>query len=595
MSLFAPLTAVFVSAAFVAVAIAWRSDRYAAKPMTPIFACTGAWGFLELMAAVEPEANGAIVWLRWIALPALLLGPATVALLAHMVPTLKPRLSSSVRWGTVLAVAGGVVAGLVPHSIERIEPTIGGGWLPVYGQLMLAMIVMGSVLPIGAGWLALRSAALAQNADISEDERRFLEREKMSAWGLAFVVCISLAVGFLTELVFPVWAIPVPRLGAVWIASTSAVTWLGVLFASGDLFVTSNGLARTMLRELHDAVVLIQLDGTIVSVNPRFEEMANQPSAALLGASLSDWVDLPAERFCVEFEDQEVVLSAPQNISIPLSMSSTVTRDPSGGVTGAVIVLRDLSEIESLRRSLLSSGRLAAIGELAAGIAHEVNNPVAFVRSDLNLLARRLHEIGEHIDDAALLDSTAVIFSRGEERIRKAREATDYVAQVVGDVRGFAHLGGRGQGGSEPVPLLEVALRLAGMQRGGEVGFAVRRAECSERISYGQELKQILVSLLRAVVDAAEAGAQVDVSMESDSKMLLVDIRAAPLTGSPSALVSRFEAAGSKMEEAEGSEVELAIAAGLVAELGGTIAAESALGDRVQVRVALPLDAGEGG
>jgi signal transduction histidine kinase len=283
------------------------------------------------------------------------------------------------------------------------------------------------------------------------------------------------------------------------------------------------------------------------------------------------------------------------DVAIPLSMSSTLTRDPGGGVTGAVIVFRDLSEIESLRRSLLSSGRLAAIGELAAGIAHEVNNPVAFVRSDLNLLARRLHEISAYIDGAAKLESTDAIFARGGQRINHAREATDYVAQVVGDVRGFAHLGGRGQGGSEPVPLLEVALRLAALQRGSEVALVVSRAECDERIQYGQELKQILLSLLRTLIDSAESGARVEVSMGASANSLQVEISADPVAGDPDMLVSRFEAASAAADDTEESEVELAIAVGLVAELGGTIQVAALGAGRVEVQFELPLLAGEEG
>lgn len=588
-----PLIAVLVSAAFAAVSMAWRSDQRATGSMTPLFACTGAWSFLELLAATESDPTRAIFWLRWILLPALLLGPITVSLLVEVLPNLAPRLRGAIRWGTAFAFIGGIAAGLMPGSVERITPTAGGAWLLEYGWFGTTLIPLGFVLPLFAAWLAIRSAPSVEHADGSEADRRTQQRAALSARVLSVVVWISLTAAFLTEFIFPLLAIPAPRMGAICVASAAALAWLGVLHASDDLGVTSHGLARAMLAQLQDSVVLIQLDGTIVSSNPRFEEMTGQPNGSLIGGSLVDWVDLSADTLCAGFESREVTMRTARAAAFPLSMSSTVTRSPSGNATGAVIVLRDVSEVESLRRSLLSSGRLAAIGELAAGIAHEVNNPVAFVRSDLNLLARRLAEIREYVDDAAKLDSTAAIFSRGEQRISQAREATDYVAQVVGDVRGFAHLGGQGQGGSEPVPLLEVALRLAGLQRGDEVALVVRRAECNERIQYGQELKQILLSLMRTLIDAAEIGACVEISMGGSAEALQVEIAADSVAGEPGRLVSRFEAASAAAEDAEEAEVELAIAVGLVAELGGTIQVAASGAGRVEVQFELPLSAGE--
>ena len=81
--------------------------------------------------------------------------------------------------------------------------------------------------------------------------------------------------------------------------------------------------------------------------------------------------------------------------------------------------------------------------------------------------------------------------------------------------------------------------------------------------------------------------------MEANAEALLVEISADPVAGAPEALVSRFEAASVAAEDTEGSEVELAIAVGLVAELGGAIAVDATGMGRVEVRLELPLSAGE--
>ncbi|MFK7895107.1 MAG: PAS domain S-box protein [Myxococcota bacterium] len=589
MSLLIPLFAVLISAAFAAVGFAWRSDRRAAETMIALFLCTGFWGGVELLTAMATSPAEAIGWLRWAPLPALLLGPVTMSLLADMLPQVRSSLSRAIRAGYFFACVAGLTAGLSPGAIESVTQTPLGGWMPEYGWLLKGLIPVGFILPFLAACEALRSAPSRAEGVDSGAEQRVQRRARLSARVLSVVVAISLSAAFLTELVFPVLAIPSPRMGALFVATAAALAWLGVLYASDDLGATSHGLARAMLAKLQDGVVLIQLDGAIVSANPRFQEMAGVPFRELAGAQLEEWVDLSAEALCTGFKDREVSMRRVGEEALPVSLSSTLTSDPAGGVTGAVIVFRDLREIESLRRSLLSSGRLAAIGELAAGIAHEVNNPVAFVRSDLNMLSSRMEEINASIQDAAKLDSTEAIFSRGQQRIERAHAATEFVAQVVGDVRGFAHLGGPGQGGSEPVLLLEVALRLARLQRGGEVELEILRAESCERIEYGQELKQILLSLLRSLSEAAAEGGRIETALSNTADALLIEISCDPVVGPAAAVVERFEVASAASEESEESHLELAIAVGLVLELGGAIQVDATAEHRVEVVISLPL------
>jgi hypothetical protein len=81
-----PVVAIFVSAAFGAVSVAWNSDRRATAPMCAIFACTGVWAFLDLMTFLEADPSRAQIWIEWMHLPALLLGPSATWALGQMLP-----------------------------------------------------------------------------------------------------------------------------------------------------------------------------------------------------------------------------------------------------------------------------------------------------------------------------------------------------------------------------------------------------------------------------------------------------------------------------------------------------------------------------
>src|SRR4029434_10352351 len=85
---------------------------------------------------------------------------------------------------------------------------------------------------------------------------------------------------------------------------------------------------------------------------------------------------------------------------IAVAVSSERLRDRQGNDLGHVVVVRDLREVADLRHRLVTSARLAAVGELAAGIAHEINNPMAFVRANLSQLAAHWKTVRDELERA---------------------------------------------------------------------------------------------------------------------------------------------------------------------------------------------------
>src|SRR6185369_7944061 len=96
-----------------------------------------------------------------------------------------------------------------------------------------------------------------------------------------------------------------------------------------------------------------------------------------------------------------------------------------------VLVSRDVSDRKQTEMHLMISDRMASVGTLAAGVAHEINNPLAAVITNLDLMHRDLSAVcGEH----GLSDRLRDVFAE----LRDARESADRMRHIVRDLKIFS-------------------------------------------------------------------------------------------------------------------------------------------------------------
>ena len=144
--------------------------------------------------------------------------------------------------------------------------------------------------------------------------------------------------------------------------------------------------ASEILATLRDGVALVRHDGLIRSANASLARLCGCGEDELIGRAIADFLPEYPRIADQEVEEYECQLVADPEQPIAISLSSSFILDRLGDRVGQVLAVRDLREVTALRSRLIMSGRLAAVGELAAGIAHEINNPIAFVQSNLNQL-----------------------------------------------------------------------------------------------------------------------------------------------------------------------------------------------------------------
>jgi len=196
-----------------------------------------------------------------------------------------------------------------------------------------------------------------------------------------------------------------------------------------------------VIQSINSALVVIDLSGKI--------SYANSTAAELVGQSEDELKGEPSERFFpleegtsplvarvlqegVRVERDERMLALANGRAIPIGISCTPLLDEDGEVQGAVAIFQDLSEIKELQRQVLQQEKMASIGQLAAGIAHEINNPVGFIHANLAQMAEYLGDL------AAYLDSVDGL----QRALRESLEGSERIRHIVSDLRDFSHQGG---------------------------------------------------------------------------------------------------------------------------------------------------------
>jgi two-component system sensor histidine kinase HydH len=203
---------------------------------------------------------------------------------------------------------------------------------------------------------------------------------------------------------------------------------------------------------------------------------------------------------CVSILDHEIFLKNQEGDAVPVSLSATPILDEAGSCQGAVIVLRDLSEIKKLEEKVRRSEKLAAVGELAAGIAHEIRNPLSSIRGFAQFLR---HALKGRPQEQAYADTMV--------------SEVDRINRVVSDLITFAR-----PMATQPVPteiaeLVEHVARLVDADaRSRDVQIRTRVADLGKLPLDANQATQALLNLLLNALQAVDRGGCIEVGAEFD-------------------------------------------------------------------------------
>jgi two-component system NtrC family sensor kinase len=344
---------------------------------------------------------------------------------------------------------------------------------------------------------------------------------------------------------------------------------------------------RTLFRAAPDAVFTVLQSGRIREANDAVRDVIGLDPLQVVGRPVVDLIG-EAEREKLRTALQSTFDGTPTRVEVTfeqISARGTATRRvvalamsrlPEADPPSVLLVGRDMTSEREMRIRLMESDRLAAVGELVAGVAHEVNNPLSSISAFAQLLLR------DGGLTATQRDSVEVIKS---ETLR--------ASQVVKDLLAFAR---RSEPMREPLDLNNVVqrtLRLRGYQLTSN-RIAVETdlaAELPAVVGDARQLQQVCLNLVTNAIQAMASrglgGTLFVATSRSDSNVLLEMRDTGP--GIPEeARAHVFEPFFTTKAEGEGTGLGLSVSYGIVAAHGGRIEVLNTSATGTTFRVTLP-------
>ncbi|PWC52530.1 two-component system sensor histidine kinase AtoS [Azospirillum sp. TSO22-1] len=166
--------------------------------------------------------------------------------------------------------------------------------------------------------------------------------------------------------------------------------------AMARALLDARSLTENILLSIADGVVAVDREGRVTSINPAAQQMIGMPAAAVIGRPYQSLFDGDAHFASALLDTLQtgcphvgVTLDLPlPRQTLTVNASSSLLRDSHGTSIGAVVVLKDLTEQLRLKTQIMRADRLAALGELMAGVAHEIRNPLTSIRGFMQFLER---------------------------------------------------------------------------------------------------------------------------------------------------------------------------------------------------------------
>lgn len=272
---------------------------------------------------------------------------------------------------------------------------------------------------------------------------------------------------------------------------------------------------QSIIDSLPDKIFDLSKDGIINYVSRDVKKDGGIISEKFGGKHFSDFVDEENRQFVLDiWEYAKKGIFTPYEMTVTAKNGSRrnllITPRPVKGTDRYILVQRDITEFKALEKKFYESQKLAAIGQLSAGIAHEVRNPLSSIKMSLQILEKRMRPEGN--------DS---------KRFKIARREVEHLETLVNDILIYAKPSDPVKKSSSIKKIIDHALAMA-EKSVADKHIRVERTFAKDLPPLDVDpamLEQAFINIYHNAIDAMEDGGRLSISARQEGGRVLVEIK----------------------------------------------------------------------
>jgi PAS domain S-box-containing protein len=340
----------------------------------------------------------------------------------------------------------------------------------------------------------------------------------------------------------------------------------------------------SILQCMRNGVIAVDTDLKVTAVNHAAEAMTGVDDFEILNKKISDFFHLVnMEKMFVKTLRQqeplvgkEVVVKNKSGRDVPVSITTSLLTDPMGETRGAVAVFSDLSDIKDMHRKLIQNERMAAVGEMLVGIAHEILNPLNVIRGLSEMI------VSNASDAEKIKTYMSNIMPQIDRMDNLIKEISDYVNQR--DPVFASHM---------VMPFIEktvMGFEEHVVKKGKKkITVTVEGQKIFPKCEFDrQQLELLLVNVMKNSFDAIAKSGEIRIILESDEEFLTIKIRDNGRGMSQEVLRKAFEAFYTT-QRPQRTGLGLTVSRSIVEKHGGSMVLSSSEGEGATAEIRIPI------
>lgn len=384
---------------------------------------------------------------------------------------------------------------------------------------------------------------------------------------------------------------------------------------------------RSVMMSMTDVLVVCDLQGRIQQVNRALEDLIGKQEAELLDQPLVSLFTDESRSYVENFPEKshgdalvdcEVSLLDLDGVDVPLAMNCSNRYDADGSLVGMVLIGRPVGELqraykdlneahEELKQAqlqLVHSEKMASLGRLVAGVAHELNNPISFVFGNMHALqsyGERMKRYLSAVDDGVHPDSLQQlreelkighIMSDMDSLIDGTLEGAERVRDIVQDLSRYSTSQTESVCDFDLTEIIRTAVQWVTKACRIKPDISYDMPDTLQLTARKGYVHQILINLVQNAVDVMEDQQQprLMIACRTRESFTVVTVHDTGPGISEEALSKLFDPFYTTKPVGKGTGLGLSISYGLAVDLGGTLQAENHPQGGAVFTLSLPLE-----